>query len=55
MLRYFILNMLPKKLQMKQVVKDSAYSPLIAFLPHVPRRGYATVLPQKEWVQVSRA
>ncbi|OAQ25525.1 FAD/NAD(P)-binding domain-containing protein [Linnemannia elongata AG-77] len=55
MLRYFILNILPKKLKMKQVVKDSAYSPLVAFLPPVPRRGYGTVLPQKEWVQVDKA
>ncbi|KAF9154670.1 hypothetical protein BG015_000272 [Linnemannia schmuckeri] len=54
MLRYFILNILPKKMQMRQVVKDSAYSPLVAFLPHVPRRGYGTVLPQREWVQVDK-
>ncbi|KAG9068227.1 hypothetical protein KI688_011822 [Linnemannia hyalina] len=54
-LRYFALNMLPKKLQLRQVVKDSAYSPQVAFLPHVPRRGFGTVLPQKEWVQVDKA
>ncbi|KAF9142263.1 hypothetical protein BGX30_003068 [Mortierella sp. GBA39] len=55
LLRYFVLNMLPKKLQLRQVVKDSAYSPQVAFLPQVPRRGYSTILPQKEWVQVDKA
>ncbi|KAF9548506.1 hypothetical protein EC957_006319 [Mortierella hygrophila] len=54
-LRYFVLNMLPKKLQLRQVVKDSEYSPQVAFLPNVPRRGNSTVLPQKEWVQVDKA
>ncbi|KAF9090279.1 hypothetical protein BGX23_006119 [Mortierella sp. AD031] len=54
MLRYFVLSMLPKKMQMKQVVKDSAYAPLVAFLPHVPKRGYGNILPQKEWVQCSK-
>ncbi|KAF9907712.1 hypothetical protein EC991_010659 [Linnemannia zychae] len=61
MLRYFVLNILPKKMQLKQVVKDSAYAPLIAFLPPPPghilkqKQGKGNVLPQREWVQIAKA
>ncbi|KAG0378683.1 hypothetical protein BGX24_003123 [Mortierella sp. AD032] len=59
MLRYFVLSMLPKKMQMRQVVKDSAYAPLIAFLPQPEvfkqKQGKGNVLPQREWVQVAKA
>ncbi|KAF9118866.1 hypothetical protein BGW39_000798 [Mortierella sp. 14UC] len=61
MLRYFVLSVLPKKMQLKQVVKDSAYAPLIAFLPPPPghaskqKQGKGNVLPQREWVQIAKA
>ncbi|KAK3848481.1 MAG: hypothetical protein J3R72DRAFT_469946 [Linnemannia gamsii] len=46
-LRQFVFNWLPKSIQKKQLIKDSAYRPQANFLPQAPRRGTVDVLPQR--------
>ncbi|KAG0304659.1 hypothetical protein BGZ98_005231 [Dissophora globulifera] len=46
-LRHVVFNYMPKSIQMKQLLKDSAYRPQIAFLPEFPKKGSSAVLPQK--------
>ncbi|KAF9104171.1 hypothetical protein BGX29_002265 [Mortierella sp. GBA35] len=42
-----VFNWLPKSMQRKQVIKDSAYRPQANFMPQVPKRGTAPVDPQR--------
>ncbi|KAG0311395.1 hypothetical protein BGZ97_011900 [Linnemannia gamsii] len=46
-LRHCIFNWLPKSLQIKQVVKDSAYRPQANFMPEAPTRGSIPITRQK--------
>ncbi|KAF9088619.1 hypothetical protein BGX23_007240 [Mortierella sp. AD031] len=42
-----VFNWLPKSMQRKQVIKDSAYRPQANFMPQVPKRGTAPADPQR--------
>ncbi|KAK5827766.1 hypothetical protein F5H01DRAFT_409512 [Linnemannia elongata] len=46
-LRHVVFNWLPKSLQRKQLIKDTAYRPQANFLPLAPKRGNLDVIPQK--------
>ncbi|KAG0296806.1 hypothetical protein BGZ97_004443 [Linnemannia gamsii] len=45
-LRFVVFNWLPKWLQYKQFLKDTAYRPQANFLPQVPKRGSVVPIPQ---------
>ncbi|KAF9536749.1 hypothetical protein EC957_009802, partial [Mortierella hygrophila] len=45
-LRYVVFNWLPKSLQRKQLLKDTAYRPQANFLPEAAKRGSLDVIPQ---------
>ncbi|KAG0373249.1 hypothetical protein BGX24_011947 [Mortierella sp. AD032] len=46
-LRHLVFNWLPKSMQLKQLVKDSAYRPQANFLPQAPKRGSQDVVAQR--------
>lgn len=46
-LRHIVFNWLPKSLQMKQLLKDTAYRPQANFLPQAPKRGTMDTIPQQ--------
>ncbi|KAF9114753.1 hypothetical protein BGX30_006492, partial [Mortierella sp. GBA39] len=46
-LRYVIFNWLPKSVQKKQLIRDSAYRPQANFLPLAPKRGTIDIIPQQ--------
>ncbi|KAG9061276.1 hypothetical protein KI688_007614 [Linnemannia hyalina] len=46
-LRYVVFSWLPKSLQGKQLIKDTAYRPQANFLPLAPKRGTMDVIPQR--------
>ncbi|KAF9536443.1 hypothetical protein EC957_010933 [Mortierella hygrophila] len=46
-LRHIVFNWLPKSLQRKQLLKDTAYRPQANFLPQAPKRGSLDVIPQR--------
>ncbi|KAF9280511.1 hypothetical protein BGZ88_012158 [Linnemannia elongata] len=46
-LRHVVFNWLPKSVQNKQMIKDTAYRPQANFLPQAPKRGSMDVIPQR--------
>ncbi|KAG9061259.1 hypothetical protein KI688_007597 [Linnemannia hyalina] len=46
-IRYVIFNWLPKSVQKKQLIRDSAYRPQANFLPLAPKRGTIDIIPQQ--------
>ncbi|KAG0312829.1 hypothetical protein BGZ97_010806 [Linnemannia gamsii] len=46
-LRHIVFNWLTKSLQMKQLLKDTAYRPQANFLPQVPKRGTMKTIHQR--------
>ncbi|OAQ29395.1 FAD/NAD(P)-binding domain-containing protein [Linnemannia elongata AG-77] len=46
-LRHVVFNWLPKSLQRKQLIKDTAYRPQANFLPQAPKRGKMDVTTQR--------
>jgi hypothetical protein len=42
-----VFNWLPKAIQHKQFLKDTAYRPQANFLPQAPKRGSLEVIPQQ--------
>ncbi|KAG0282406.1 hypothetical protein BGZ96_000517 [Linnemannia gamsii] len=46
-LRHVVFNWLPKSLQMKQLLKDTAYRPQANFLPQAPKRGTIATIHQQ--------
>jgi hypothetical protein len=42
-----VFNWLTKSLQMKQLLKDTAYRPQANFLPQVPKRGTMKTIHQR--------
>ncbi|OAQ29370.1 FAD/NAD(P)-binding domain-containing protein [Linnemannia elongata AG-77] len=46
-LRQVVFNWMPKSMQMKQLLKDTAYRPQANFLPPAPKRGTMDTIPQK--------
>ncbi|KAK3839473.1 MAG: hypothetical protein JOS17DRAFT_188752 [Linnemannia elongata] len=46
-LRHVVFNWLPQSLQMKQLLKDTAYRPQANFLPQAPKRGTMDTIPQQ--------
>ncbi|KAF9987525.1 hypothetical protein BGZ75_000518 [Mortierella antarctica] len=47
LIRYMVLNYLPKSIQLRKLIERSAYRPQIAFLPQAETRGTCAVLPQR--------
>ncbi|KAG0052522.1 hypothetical protein BGZ90_006469, partial [Linnemannia elongata] len=45
-LREVVFNWLPKSMQKKQLLKDTAYRPQANFLPQAPKRGTMDTVPQ---------
>ncbi|KAK5827765.1 hypothetical protein F5H01DRAFT_101972 [Linnemannia elongata] len=45
-IRYVVFNWLPKWLQHRQLLKDTAYRPQANFLPQAPKRGTMDAIPQ---------
>ncbi|KAG0300451.1 hypothetical protein BGZ97_003228 [Linnemannia gamsii] len=45
--RHVVFNWLPKAIQHKQFLKDTAYRPQANFLPQAPKRGSLEVIPQR--------
>ncbi|KAG9061278.1 hypothetical protein KI688_007616 [Linnemannia hyalina] len=45
--RHVVFSWLPKSLQGKQLIKDTAYRPQANFLPLAPKRGTMDVIPQR--------
>ncbi|KAH7058051.1 hypothetical protein BKA57DRAFT_531342 [Linnemannia elongata] len=46
-LRHVVFNWLPKSVQRKQMIKDTAYRPQANFLPLAPKRGTLEIIPQR--------
>ncbi|KAG0373250.1 hypothetical protein BGX24_011948 [Mortierella sp. AD032] len=46
-IRQVVFNWLPKSLQMKQLLKDTAYRPQVSFLPPATKRGTMDTIPQR--------
>ncbi|KAG9070433.1 hypothetical protein KI688_007969 [Linnemannia hyalina] len=46
-LRQVVFNWLPTSMQMKQLLKDTAYRPQANFLPQAPKRGTMDTIPQQ--------
>ncbi|KAF9936258.1 hypothetical protein BGZ67_002520 [Mortierella alpina] len=47
LIRYMVLNYLPKSIQLRKLIERSAYRPQVAFLPQAETRGTCAVLPQR--------
>ncbi|KAF9434035.1 hypothetical protein BGZ76_008663 [Entomortierella beljakovae] len=47
LLRYVLLNYLPKSIQNKNQMKNLEYQPRITYLPSIPKRGINRITPQK--------
>ncbi|KAG9061271.1 hypothetical protein KI688_007609 [Linnemannia hyalina] len=53
-IRYMVFNWLPKWLQHKQLLKDTAYRPQANFLPQAPKRGTMDTIPQNPSKHIQR-
>ncbi|KAK5827779.1 hypothetical protein F5H01DRAFT_375566 [Linnemannia elongata] len=53
-LRQVVFNWLPTSMQMKQLVKDTAYRPQANFLPQAPKRGTIDTIPQQPSKRLQR-
>ncbi|KAF9538397.1 hypothetical protein EC957_006772 [Mortierella hygrophila] len=53
-IRYIVFNWLPKSLQNKQMVKDTAYRPQANFLSQAPKRGTMDTIPQNPSKRIQR-
>ncbi|KAF9954679.1 hypothetical protein BGZ72_004407 [Mortierella alpina] len=47
LIRYMVLNYLPKSIKMRKLIERAAYRPQIAYMPQAETRGTCAVLPQK--------
>lgn len=53
-LRQVVFNWLPTSMQMKQLLKDTAYRPQANFLPQAPKRGTMDTIPQQPSKRLQR-
>jgi hypothetical protein len=49
-----VFNWMPKTMQMKQLLKDTAYRPQANFLPPAPKRGTMDTIPQQPSKRIQR-
>ncbi|KAG0293463.1 hypothetical protein BGZ96_002805 [Linnemannia gamsii] len=52
--RHVVFNWLPKGIQHRQFLKDTAYRPQANFLPQAPKRGSLEVIPQRPSIRIPK-